>query len=221
MVSSLKDALLQAGLKPTPKAVEERAPRPAHDRNRSAGQSAQGPKGRSAQFNAKGKAQRSDANASGRLRPDGGAKAFRPPSAPKDPASLSLAEAYKARALAEQREQAEAKRMREEAAAAKRARQAAAEALLEGKALNIADAEDSRYLEYGRKIRRVYVTPEQNQAITDGLLGIVQMKGRFLIVEAEVARAVRTTAPEFFALLIEEGEATSEPGSADDVQNGG
>jgi uncharacterized protein YaiL (DUF2058 family) len=203
MVSSLKDALLQAGLKPTPKAVEERAPRPAHDRNRSAGQSAQGPKGRSAQFNAKGKAQRPDANASRRPKPDGGSRAPKVPSAPKDPNNLSLAEAYKARALAEQREQAEAKRLREAAAAAQRARQAAAEALLDGKALNIAEAEDSRYLEYGRKIRRVYVTPEQNQAITDGVLGIVQMKGRFLVVEAEVARAVRSAAPEFFALLLD------------------
>jgi uncharacterized protein len=197
MVSSLKDALLQAGLKPAPKPVEERPP---PGKGRPQGRDQAKGQGRPNQFNARPASQRPQGS---KARPDK-QTTERPPRQPKDPNSLSLAEAYKARAQAEQREQAAAKREREAAAAAKRARQAAAEALLEGKALNIADAEDSRYLEYGRKIRRVYVTPEQNQAITDGVLGIVQMKGRFLVVEAEVARAVRAAAPEFFALLLED-----------------
>ena len=199
MVSSLKDALLQAGLKPAPKPVEQRPP---PGKGRPQGRDQAKGQGRPNQFNAR-PGQRPQGS---QARPDK-QTTDRPPRQPKDPNSLSLAEAYKARAQAEQRELAAAKREREAAAAAKRARQAAALALLEGKALNIADAEDSRYLEYGRKIRRVYVTPEQNQQITDGKLGIVQMKGRFLVVDAEVARAVQAAAPEFFALLLDaEGE---------------
>ncbi len=210
MVSSLKDALLQAGLKPAPKPVDER-PQTPPGKGRPPGRGQARAQGRPNQFNARPAGQRPQGSPGRPNKPE----TERAPRQPKDPNSLSLAEAYKARAQAEQREQAAAKREREAAAAAKRARQAAAEALLEGKALNIADAEDSRYLEYGRKIRRVYVTPEQNQAITDGVLGIVQMKGRFLVVEAEVARAVRAAAPEFFALLLEEGDPAPEPPAPD------
>jgi uncharacterized protein YaiL (DUF2058 family) len=202
MVSSLKDALLQAGLKPAPKPVDER-PRTPPGKGRPPGRPAGRPQGRPNQFNARNAGQRPKGDQARTDKP----AVERAPRPPRDPDKLSLAEAYRARAQAEQREQAAAKREREAAAAAKRARQAAAEALLAGKTLNIPDAEDSRYLEYGRKIRRVYVTPEQNQAITDGELGIVQMKGRFLVVDADVARAIRAAAPEFFALLLEDGEA--------------
>ncbi|MCB1589248.1 MAG: DUF2058 family protein [Xanthomonadales bacterium] len=176
MVSSLKDALLQAGLKPAPKAEPTRSERPR-------------PGGGKARLH-------------GRQRPPGKPKASSTPADLTDE-QVSLAAAYKARARAEQREQAESKRQREAAAAAKRARQAAAEKLLDGRSLNVADAEDSRYFEYSRKIRRVYVTPEQNQALTEGRLGIVQMRGRFHVVDAEVAKAIEAAAPEYFALLLD------------------
>lgn len=198
MVSSLKDALLQAGLKPAPKPEPEARQRPEHGRP-AGGKARQFGQGRPKA----GQPQSGKPAAHGKPR-----KPRVDPQALVDAEQVSLAAAYKARQQAEQREQAQAKREREAAAAAKRARQAAAEKLLEGQSLNLAEAEDSRYFEYGRKIRRLYVTPEQNQALTDGQLGIVQMKGRFHLVSADTARAIRDAAPEYFALLLEaEGEA--------------
>ncbi|MEZ5444072.1 MAG: DUF2058 family protein [Lysobacterales bacterium] len=202
MVSSLKDALLQAGLKPAPK--PEADTRPRSEQNRPSG-------GRARQFGKGRPGAPGKSPAPGR--PGSAGKPAQPgkpkridPQALVDAEQVSLAAAYKARQQAEQRELAQAKREREAAAAAKRARQAAAEKLLEGQSLNVADAEDSRYFEYGRKIRRLYVTPEQNQALTEGQLGIVQMKGRFHLVSAVIALAIREAAPEYFALLLE-GEA--------------
>ena len=51
--------------------------------------------------------------------------------------------------------------------------------MLEGKALNLADAEHVRHFEYGGKIKRVHVTPEQLAALNRGELGVLQQDGRY------------------------------------------
>ena len=68
--------------------------------------------------------------------------------------------------------------------------------MLEGKALNDAAAEIARHFEYGGKIKRVHVTPEQLVALNRGELGVVQSDGRYLLVTAAVlAQAKAIFAP--------------------------
>ena len=175
MVSSLKDALLGVGFKaPEPKAKPvHKGPKPPHHKSKSPSN-----------------------------------KPKKPAKAPKPSAkdlmedeNLSLAAAYKARSSQEQRERDLAKRKKEQEAAAKRARLEKVRALIEGKALNVADADESRYFEYARKIRRIYVTAEQQQGLNEGSLGVVQLKGSYTLVVAEIAREVQAVAPELVALL--------------------
>ena len=55
---------------------------------------------------------------------------------------------------------------------------------LSGKDLKAADAEHVRHFEYGGKIKRVHVTADQLKALNAGQLGVVQMDGRYLLVDA-------------------------------------
>ena len=75
--------------------------------------------------------------------------------------------------------------------------------MLKDKAQNIETAEHVRHFEYNGKIRRVYVTPEQLGELNKGVLGLVQLDGRYLIVTAEIAEQVRLLLPSIVALLID------------------
>jgi uncharacterized protein YaiL (DUF2058 family) len=119
---------------------------------------------------------------------------------------IDLAKAYALRAKAE-REEAEAlKREAERKAQEKRERKIKMAALLEGKALNVADAEHPRHFEHGGKIKRVYCTEPQIAAINAGDLGIVMQDGHFRIVARDIALAVRELEPRCLVLLLEPGE---------------
>lgn len=190
MVSSLKDALLGAGLKaPEPKKKPQKPHRPTQA----------------------GKPKPNASAKSKPKRPKLDAKAL------QSDENVSLAAAYKARTAQEQRERDLAKRKKQAEAKAKRERIQAVLKLIEGKTLNREDAEESRYFEYARKIRRVYVTAEQQEQLNSGELGVVQSKGRYYIVAAAIAKAVQEAAPEFLALLqapengTEEAEASPDP----------
>ena len=68
--------------------------------------------------------------------------------------------------------------------------------MLEGKALNVAEADIARQFDYGGKIKRVHVTAAQLKALNAGELGVVQQDGRYLLVTAAVlAEAEATFAP--------------------------
>lgn len=119
---------------------------------------------------------------------------------------IDLAKAYALRAKAE-REEAEAlKREAERKVQEKRERKIRMTALLEGRALNVADAEQPRHFEHGGKIKRVYCTEAQIAAINAGDLGIVMQDGHFRIVSRDIALAVRELEPRCLVLLLEPGE---------------
>ncbi len=124
------------------------------------------------------------------------------PPKPVDPASVSLAHAYHLRAETEKREREEAQRRAEEAARIKREQRLKLQQLVAGKALNDKDAEHVRNFSYGKKIRKVNVTPQQLSAINGGDMGVVQVEGRFLILAAEHVRAVMAIAPHHVAVFI-------------------
>ena len=97
---------------------------------------------------------------------------------------IDLAKAYAIRAQKEKDERIEAERLKQEEARLRREAKARLEVFLQGKALNAADAEHVRHFEYGGKIKRVHVTADQLKALNAGELGVVQLNGRYLLVDA-------------------------------------
>lgn len=114
-----------------------------------------------------------------------------------------LAQAYAARARAERAEREQAEREAQARAREKRERRAKLASLLDGRALNVAEADIARHFDHGGKIRRVYVTADQLPRVNGGELGVVQRDGRYLVVAREVALAARDIVPESVALLAD------------------
>lgn len=109
---------------------------------------------------------------------------------------MDLAKAYAIRAQKEKEERVEAERRKQEAARERREARARLAKLLEGKALNVPEADIARHFDYGGKIKRVYVTAEQLKALNAGELGVVQQDGHYLVVTADVlAEAAQVFAP--------------------------
>jgi len=116
---------------------------------------------------------------------------------------MDLAKAYAIRA---QTEASERKRVEQEAAEQarlRRERKLRIQQLLDGKALNKAEADQPRNFEYGGKIRRVHVDAAQLTALNAGELGVVQQGGRYLLVSREIAEQVRVIDPHQLALLVD------------------
>lgn len=97
---------------------------------------------------------------------------------------IDLGKAYALRAQREKQERIEAERVRQEEARQRREARMRLAALLEGRALNDAAADITRHFEYGGKIKRIHVTADQLRALNAGELGVVQLDGRYLLVDA-------------------------------------
>lgn len=175
MADSLRDQLLKSGLVQKLK-VETRDARPAAKPARPSGP----PPGR------KGK--------------DG-----RPPQArvPRPDGEIDLGRAYAMRDRAERAERDRAQAEAERRAKEKRERRQKLGDLLAGKALNDAAAEIARHFLHGSKIRRVYCTAEQLARVNGGAIGIVQMNGRYLLVEREIALAAQAIDADALVLLCD------------------
>jgi len=136
---------------------------------------------------------------------------------PRAPAEPDLAQAFAMRARADRAEREAAEREVREKAAARKERKRKLQALLEGKALNQADAEQPRNFEFAGKIRRVYVSAPQLQQINRGELGVVMHGGRALVVARDVALQVLAVAPEVVALLVDPSAPVADDGVPDDL----
>ena len=128
----------------------------------------------------------------------------RPPRPPRhDQSDIDLGKAYALRDKHEretrEREQREAERRARE----KKERRQKLGALLEGKALNAKDAEIPRHFPHTNKIRRIYVTDEQLEHLNRGRLGVVQMRGRYLLVERALADEVQAIDGNAIALIVD------------------
>lgn len=194
---SLRDQLLQAGFtqsKPEPK-PEVRRDHPSSKRHG-------GPSSPQRRDNRTGQPQV--------RKPDA------PPRPPREPRTAearggepSLAHAYQIRAETEKREREEAQKRAQEEAARKREQRVKLAALVAGKAQNDRDAEHVRNFSYGKKIRKVNVTPEQFRQLNAGELGVAQVDGRFIILSPELIREVLVLAPQHVALFVPEGIGAS------------
>ena len=151
----------------------------------------------------------------------GKGKQGKPPHKPRPPRSqeeIDLAKAYAIRAQTEATERKQAEQEAAEQARLKRERKAKVQRLLEGSALNKADADQVRHFEYGGKIRRVYVDAGQLAELNTGKLGVVQNGGRYILVTQSVAEQVRDIDPHLLALLVDPSAGgVGEDGVPDDL----
>jgi uncharacterized protein YaiL (DUF2058 family) len=139
-------------------------------------------------------------------RAEQGARIDRPrrdPAPQRTREEIDLAKAYAIRAQKEKDERIEAERLKQEAARIKREAKAKVAELLKDKSLNAADAEHVRHFNYNGKIRRVHVTEAQLKSLNAGDLGVVQLDGRYLLVEASSAREASALLPSLLALLVD------------------
>ena len=116
---------------------------------------------------------------------------------------IDLAKAYAIRAQREKDERVEAERLKQEEARQRREAKAKLAELLAGKGLNAADAEHVRHFEYGGKIKRIHVTAAQLKALNAGELGVVQLDGRYLLVDAAMLAVAEATFAPAVALKVD------------------
>jgi uncharacterized protein len=127
----------------------------------------------------------------------------RPQHRPPKKDDVDLARAYALRAKAEREERERIQREVERVAREKKERKAKLSALLSDKALNLTDADVPRHFPHGTKIRRVYCTSEQLVRVNQGELAIVQLAGRYLLVEKDIALQAQAIQPESLVLLCD------------------
>lgn len=135
----------------------------------------------------------------------GGARPGKAGKAPKPAkaAEMDLAKAYAIRARREKEDRAAEERRKQEEARRRREAKAALASLVAGKAQNVADAEIARHFPYGGKIKRIYVTSEQLQRLNAGELGVVQLDGRYLLVDAATLAQAEAVFPPAVALKVD------------------
>ena len=124
---------------------------------------------------------------------------------PRPREDMDLAKAYAIRAQKEKDERIEAERLKQEEARKRREAKAKLAELLQGKALNagIDEADHVRHFEYGGKIKRVHVTAAQLKALNAGELGVVQLDGRYLLVDAAALAQAEAVFAQAVALKVD------------------
>ena len=192
MSDTLRDQLLGLGFKPQPKPERKPEQRPARkpDDRRQHGKPA--PRD----------ARKPQAHAS---KPHGhGGKPQAHAGKPRgSQADIDLAKAYAIRAQREKNERIEAERLKQEAARERREARARLATLMQGKALNDPGAEIARHFEYGGKIKRIHVTEAQLRALNAGELGVIQLDGRYVLVDATTLKLAEDTFAPAVALRVD------------------
>jgi len=185
MTDSLRDQLLNLGFKSAP--APERKPGGGRKPGAGGPRHGQGPR-------------KEHKAAAGR--PEGGPRKAGD-GARRKPDPMDLGKAWALRAQQEKQERIETERQKQEEARQRREARAKLEALLQGKALNDPAAEIARHFEYGGKIKRIYVNEAQLKALNAGGLGVVQLNGRYLLVEAAVLDEAGQAFPPAVALKVD------------------
>jgi uncharacterized protein YaiL (DUF2058 family) len=194
MTDSLRDQLLTLGFKPAPAPERKPGGKPPHGRPGQGGRPGQ----------AKSSAgQGKPGGTRGERRDGAAARGPRKPGAHGGSAEMDLGKAFALRAQKEKQERIEAEQRRQEEARQRREARARLEALLQDKGLNDPAAEIARHFEYGGKIKRIYVNEAQLKALNAGELGVVQLNGRYLLVEAAVLAEAEAVFPAALALKVD------------------
>lgn len=179
-MSSLQDALLKAGLADESKRRDKRRGKP----------------GASGSTGGKKKKKPAGAGRTHKKRP-----------AAKAGSDSDLARAYAARKREELRQKEAEKQRRVAEQEERRKRNLELDRIIRGNTLNRKDAEVPRYFEHLKRIRRVLCTPEQREQLNRGEIGVVNLRGSYLLVSLETLEKYREIAPD----LVPNLEGRDEP----------
>ncbi len=125
----------------------------------------------------------------------------------KPDAESDLARAYAARQREEKRQKEEDKKRRVAEQEERRRRNLELDRIIKGNTLNRKDAEVPRYFEHLGRIRRVLCTPEQREQLNKGDIGVINLRGSYLLVSLETLEEYRKVAPD----LVPSLEGREEP----------
>jgi uncharacterized protein YaiL (DUF2058 family) len=189
MSDTLRDQLLGLGFKPQPKPERKPAHKPAAD-------AARKPDGRRGD----GKPASRDARKPQSRGNHPQSRSGKPRNAQAD---IDLAKAYAIRAQREKDERIAAERLKQEAARERREARARLAERMQGKALNDPAADIARHFEYGGKIKRIHVTEAQLRALNAGELGVIQLDGRYVLVDAATLKLAEETFAPAVALRVD------------------
>jgi len=198
MTDSLRDQLLGLGFKPAPAPERKPAAKPERDPGK--------PGERTGRQRNAGRPQARPGPAAGRERgaPPSKQPARRPaPDRVRTREDIDLAKAYAIRAQREKDERIAAEQAKQQQARERREARARLTELVKDKTLNVPDADIARHFPYGGKIKRIYVTSDQLKALNAGALGVLQMDGRYVLVEAAVMVEAETIFPPSIALRVD------------------
>ena len=193
MSNSLRDQLLGLGFKSAPPTREAR---PGKRDERGPRSDAKGGRPGAARPDARGARNGEQARRAGApARPAGGR--------PRTREDIDLAKAYAIRAQREKEERIAAEAAKQEEARKRREARAKLAELVKDRTLNAPDAEIARHFPYGSKIKRVYVTAEQLKALNAGELGVLQIEGRYVLVDATTLAEAEAIFPAAIALKVD------------------
>ncbi|NBB92965.1 MAG: DUF2058 family protein [Gammaproteobacteria bacterium] len=114
----------------------------------------------------------------------------------KKGADSDLARAYAARRKEEAREKEAEKQRRVAEQEERRRRNLQLDEIIKGSTLNRKEADIPRYFEHMGRIRRVLCTPEQREQLNQGEIGVVNLRGSYLLVSLETLEKYREVAPD-------------------------
>ena len=233
MSDSLRDQLLGLGFKPAPKPERPARPdaakagqakpghakpghakpgqaRPAPDRQGDA-KAGQGHRGQPGSKPADAGQRRPPHDGARRPKGEGQGRQGRP----RTQEEIDLAKAYALRAEREKQERIEAERIKQEEARLRREAKAKLAELVKDKALNDKDADIARHFEYGGKIKRIYVNADQLKRLNAGELGVLQLDGRYLLVDAALLAEAESVFAPAVALKVDPNAAAGDDPYAD------
>lgn len=124
------------------------------------------------------------------------AKQARNKQSPATGDSVSLAQAYKVKEALERKERETDKQRQQRQQEERRLRNLKLEALVKDNIQNDGEADIRRYFEYAGRIRHLYVTQKQLDALAEGRLGIVVLRGRYLLLTPPLVEEFRQLAPD-------------------------
>ena len=205
MTDSLRDQLLGLGFKPAPAPARKPERKPERKDERKPERNEERRHGRNDR--------RPGSKTAGKPASTASRGDQRRPAQPRP--QMDLGKAYALRAQQEKQERIEAERQKQEQARQRREAKARLAELLQGKALNDPAAEIARHFDYGGKIKRIHVTADQLKALNAGLLGVVQLDGRYLLVDAPLLAEAEAVFAPAIALKVDPSAPASDDPYAD------
>lgn len=156
---------------------------------------------------------RQSQSTSSRARPRGAADGHRGSGHP----DLPLDRAYELRARDERRRSEKTQRLQRDMERERRLINQAIRAIVDEQRLNQADAEIGRNFLYKGRIRRIFVTTEQQAGLNSGAMGIAYLAGGYHLLSAAAFESVRAISADHVVELREQADDEEEYPVPDDL----